>query len=330
LRRRRSGKKGFRYLNHDGSAVTEPGTIERITALVIPPAWREVRICPSASGKIQALGIDAKGRIQYLYHPKFAAAQKRKKFAKIERFGEFLPQLRRSTNEHIGLNGFPLEKVCAIMTRLIDRLYIRMGSEKSEKEFRTYGITTLRRKHISFDSRSQVTFQFVGKSYIKHRRVLVDKELAALLRELSSLGRGGKLFKYFDAESKLRPVKPSHLNQYIKSLTSPDYSAKDFRTWGATVNALAELSSLGPPEDEKSAAANIRRTIKHVAEILGNTVSVCRESYIHPVVLERYACGKNVECFIARINTRRKTKFAPELEEPEVALCELFRMLNGN
>jgi DNA topoisomerase-1 len=309
--------------------VTEPGTIERITALVIPPAWREVRICPSASGKIQALGIDAKGRIQYLYHPKFAAAQKRKKFAKIERFGEFLPQLRRSTNEHIGLNGFPLEKVCAIMTRLIDRLYIRMGSDKSEKEFRTYGITTLRRKHISFDSRSTVTFQFVGKSYIKHRRVLVDKELAALLRELSTLGRGGKLFKYLDAESKYRPVKPSHLNQYIKSLTSPDYSAKDFRTWGATVNALAELSSLGPPEDEKSAAANIRRTIKHVAEILGNTVSVCRESYIHPVVLERYACGKNAECFIARTNPRR-TKFAPELEEPEIALCELFRTLNGN
>lgn len=310
--------------------MTEPATIERITALVIPPAWREVRICPSASGKIQALGIDAKGRIQYIYHPKFAAAQKRKKFAKIERFGEFLPQLRRSTNEHIGLNGFPLEKVCAIMTRLIDRLYIRMGSEKSEKEFRTYGITTLRRKHISFDSRSQVTFQFVGKSFIKHRRVLVDNELAALLRELSTLGRGGKLFKYVDVESKLRPVKPSHLNKYIKSLTSAEYSAKDFRTWGATVNALAELSSLGPAEDEKKAAANIRKTIKNVAEILGNTVSVCRESYIHPLVLETYACGKNIECFTCRTSPRRKTKVSAELDDTEIVLCQLFKTLNGN
>lgn len=327
LRRRRNGRRGFCYFGHDGQQVTDAATLDRVAALVIPPAWRDVRICPSASGKIQALGIDAKDRVQYIYHPRFAAAQQKKKFAKIERFGDHLPKMRQTTNEHIDLEGFPLEKVCAIMTRLIDRLYIRIGSDKSEKEFRTYGITTLRKRHVTFDSDSKVTFAFVGKSYVKHRRVLADKKMVALLKELAAIGRGGKLFKFYDADNSIRAVKPSHLNHYIKSITAPEYSAKDFRTWGATVLALGELSALGIPESEEQALVNIRKTIKKVAEVLGNTAAVCRDSYIHPAVIETYKSGANIDCFCAQRRGRRIRARNTEAEEIEAALLQLFRSL---
>jgi DNA topoisomerase-1 len=324
-RRIGSMARGFAYSTHDGVRLSDEPTLERIRSLVIPPAWKFVRISPAAGGKIQAVGIDTSGRLQYIYNPKFAEARQRKKFAKIERFGEYLPQLRRITNEHIQLDGFPREKVLAIMTRLINSLYIRLGTDKSVKRYRTFGITTLGNRHVQFGRNGTVVFDFVGKSKIKHRKVLVDHELAALLKDLVNIGRGRKLFQYFDEMQKTRPVTPSQMNAYIKELTSPEFSSKDFRTWGASLLAAIEFAELGVAETEQQVKKNIVHVVKNVAEQLGNTPTVCRSSYIHPTVIKAYTKGMTIHDLTPRRLRSLKRIEAAELEPAEVSLMELFR-----
>lgn len=319
--------RGFSYLTFDGKRITDEASIEKIRSLVIPPAWKYVRISPASGGKLQAVGIDTSGRLQYIYHPKFAEKQQRKKFGRIEQFGEYLPQLRRITNQHIQLDGFPKEKVLAVMTRLINSLYIRMGGDKSAKEFRTYGITTLTKRHVTITSRGKVIFEFVGKSHIKHKKVFVDLELAALLRDLSNLGRGGKLFKYFDEDQKLNSVKPSQVNAYIKSITAPEFSAKDFRTWGASMLAAIELAEMGVAEDERQQQKNIVAAVKKVAGQLGNTPSVCRSSYIHPNILKAYSRAKILDSFTSR-RLRKAKRIEEEFEPSEISLLSLFKEFN--
>ena len=316
--------RGFRYFTHDGQRITDEALLERIRLLVIPPAWRHVRISPASGGKLQAVGIDTSGRLQYIYHPKFAETQQRKKFAKIERFGMYMPQLRRITNEHISLDGFPREKVLAIMTRLINSLYIRMGTDRSVKQYRTYGITTLGNGHVTFSSKGKVVFEFVGKSRIKHKKVLVDPKLASLLKDLSQLGRGRKLFQYLDSDNKFRPVTPTQLNSYIRDLTAPEYTAKDFRTWGATLLAAIELAEIGHCDGLSQIQKNIVHAVKKVARELGNTPTVCRSSYIHPGILKAYTEGV-VLGSVAPRSSRQATLTESEFEPQERALMELFK-----
>ncbi|MEP6789375.1 MAG: DNA topoisomerase IB, partial [Acidobacteriota bacterium] len=319
-----SAKRGFGYVTFDGNKITDKAAIERIHSLVIPPAWKDVRISPAAGGKVQAVGIDTIGRLQYIYHPKYAEAQQRKKFARIERFGEHMPQLRKVTNEHISREGFPREKVLALMTRLINSLYIRMGTDQSVRNFRTYGITTLGKKHLEIKRDGKVVFEFVGKSRIKHRKVLVDPEVAKLLQDLVALGRGRKLFKYLDNEGKPRTVKPAEINAYIKSITGEEYSAKDFRTWGASLLAAVELADTGVVEDDRIRQKNIVSAVKKVAEELGNTPSVCRASYIHPTILRAYQKGVTIDNFAPRRRPRAKLVEA-EYKPEEISLLKLFR-----
>ena len=316
--------RGFSYYTHDGQKITNDANLEKIGSLVIPPAWRHVRISPASGGKLQAVGIDTSGRLQYIYHPKFAEAQQRKKFERIEKFGEFMPQLRRVTNEHISLDGFPRDKVLAIMIRLVNSLYIRMGTDKSVKHFRTYGITTLTNRHVTINSKGKVTFEFVGKSSIKHKKVLVDPELAALLRDLTSFGRGRKLFQYSDGDGNIHPVSPAQINAYIKDLTASDYSAKDFRTWGASLLAAIKFAEIGVCEDERQVQKNIVQAVKAVAENLGNTPSVCRSSYIHPNVLKAYSQGLILDSFTPR-RLRLAKRIEAEFEPEEISLLELFK-----
>ncbi|MBV9242081.1 MAG: DNA topoisomerase IB [Acidobacteria bacterium] len=325
--RKGSPRRGFTYWTCDGKQVKDAGEVERVTSLVIPPAWRDVRINPHAGGKIQAIGIDARGRVQYLYHAKFAEARARKKFAKIETFGEYMPVLRKVTNEHIGLDGFPREKVLAIMTRLINSLYIRIGTDRSVREYRTYGITTLGKRHVSFKRDGSVIFEFVGKSKIHHRKVLMDEELAVLVKDLTAIGRGRKLFQYLDDDGRPRAVTPTQINAYIKSITAPEYSAKDFRTWGATMLAALEFADLGPAEDDRQVKKNIVAVVKSVAERLGNTPTVCRSSYIHPLILKAYEKGITIENFTP-IQRRHLKRYESEFEPAEVSLLEMFRRLS--
>lgn len=316
-------KRGFSYFTYDGKKITDEPALEKIKSLVIPPAWKHVRISPSVGGKLQAVGIDTSGRLQYIYNPKFAEKQQRTKFARIEKFGEHMPQFRRVTNKHISLEGFPLDKVLAIMTRLINSLYIRIGSDKSVKHFRTYGITTLGNRHVTIGRNGKVIFEFVGKSRIKHKKVLVDAELASLLKELLKIGHG-KLFQYRDDDQKLHPVKPSQINAYIKSITEDDFSAKDFRTWGASLLAGVQLAEIGVCEDKRQIQKNIVKAVKTVAAELGNTPSVCRASYIHPSVLKAYSQGLILDSFTPR-RQRHAKRIESELEPEEASLLNLFK-----
>jgi DNA topoisomerase I len=320
---RRGGKKsGFFYVDKDGGKITDERHLERIKSLVIPPAWQFVRIAPSFSSKVQAVGMDTSGRIQYLYHSKFREKQEKKKFQKIEKFGDHLPNLRRLTNEHIALEGFPREKVLAVMTRLINSLYIRMGTEKSVKNYKTYGITTLQNRHLEV-KRNKLVFNFVGKHHVKHKKILVDDELAGIMRDLKSIGGARKLFNYLDEDGKPHPIKPKDMNEYLKTATAPEFSAKDFRTWGGTLMAATELAEIGRADDEKLLKKNILAAVKKVAEQLGNTPTVCRSSYIHPTVLKSYESGITLEEF--RSNKRRQIKRIEDFEPEETALMKLFK-----
>lgn len=322
-RRRGTKRRGFWYEDPTGRRLTDATQIERIKSLVIPPAWTEVRIAPSPRSSLQAIGVDAGGRVQRIYHPSFAAKQQRRKYEKITRFGEQLKSLRRRTNEDIALEGLPRERVLAVVVRLINDLYLRIGSEESVKRYRTYGVTTLRNKHLEIKRGGRLVFSFVGKHHIKHRRILVDEELAGLLRDIQKIG-GSRLFHYLDENGRAVPIKPRDVNDYIKAATSPEFSAKDFRTWGGTLLAAIELAELGKPEGERQAKRNLVKAIQRVAEHLGNTPTVCRGSYIHPVIIERYIAGVTLEEFRPR-NLRLIKRQQPEYELEELALLKLFR-----
>ncbi len=322
-RRRGSKKSGFWYEDPTGKRITDQAELERIQSLVLPPAWTHVRISPRARSGLQAIGIDSVGRVQYKYHPNFSARQQQKKYEKIERFGLYLPSLRRRTNEDLGLEGFPRERVLAIIIRLINDLYLRVGSEESVKRYRTYGVTTLRNRHLDIRPGGELVFSFVGKHHIKHRRIIVDEELAAAMRDLKALG-GAKLFEYVGGDGRIYPIKPKDVNEYIKAATAPEFSAKDFRTWGGTLMAAIKLAEEGLAEDEKQAKRKIVRTIKFVAEHLGNTPTVCRNCYVHPAVLERYAMGITLEQYRPK-SQRYIRRLQPEYEPEEQALLKLFR-----
>ena len=321
-RRVGSSGKNFRYVDAGNLTVADAAHLERIKSLVIPPAWKFVRICPNQRGKIQAVGIDANGRLQYKYNPKFAAEQQELKFAKVTAFGYALPKLRAQTNRDLELEGYPKNKILAIIIRLINDLYIRIGSEKSVELYKTYGVTTLRNTHLQIRPNGELFFNFIGKHHIRHRQVLVDEELATMMRDLKSFG-GKKLFNYADDSGHYCPIKPADVNNYIKNATEKNFSAKDFRTWGATLLAAQELAELGAAETKTQINKNIVRMVKTVAERLGNTPAVCRKSYIHPRIIEDYEKGVTLAEFISR-KSRRINHIQIDLQPDEKALLKML------
>ncbi|MDT7543310.1 MAG: hypothetical protein QOE33_3214 [Acidobacteriota bacterium] len=323
-RRQGSKSRGFFYEDARSGRITDETSLERIKSLAIPPAWKHVRIAPGTHCRLQAIGIDKLGRVQRVYHPAFAARRQREKFEKIIRFGESLPTLRKRTNEDIAREGLPRARVLAVVIRLINDLYFRVGSEESVKKYRTYGVTTLRNRHLEIKRGGRLVFAFVGKHHIEHRRVLVDEELATLTRDIQSL-RGVRLFQFYDEELKRRrPVTPRDVNEYIQAATSTEFSAKDFRTWGGTLLCAVALADLGATEDEKRAKKNIAKAVERVAERLGNTPTVCRASYIHPLVIESYLKGVTLEEFRPR-KERRIGREQPDYLPEERALLKMLK-----
>jgi DNA topoisomerase-1 len=278
-------------------------------------------------GRLQAVGIDKAGRVQYKYHPGYAAAQQKKKYDKIVRFGEQISALRRRTNEDIQADGFPRERVLAIVIRFINDLYFRVGSEESVKRYRTYGVTTLRNRHLEIRPGGQLIFSFVGKHQIKHRRIVVDEEMATVMRDLKALG-GPKLFEYIDSEGRVRPVTPRDVNEYIKLAVGAEFSAKDFRTWGGTLMAALTLADTGGSANEKEAKRDIVRAVKRVAEHLGNTPAVCRSCYIHPAIFDYYLQGITLESFRGK-KERYIRRLQSESEPEERALLKMLRAGNS-
>lgn len=321
--RRGTKRRGFFFETAEGVRVTDDTALERIRALAIPPAWNEVRISPSPRNRLQAIGLDGAGRVQRIYSPSFVASRARRKYEKIARFGEMLPALRRKTNEDIAREGLGKERVLAVVVRLINDLYFRVGSEMSVKRYRTYGVTTLRNRHLEIERGGRLVFKYTGKHHIKHRRILVDDELAALVGEIKAIG-GSKLFNYIGEDGRARPVTPRDVNDYIKAATSPEFSAKDFRTWGGTLLAATELAEAGCCDDKRESKKNVAAAVQRVAARLGNTPAVCRECYIHPSVVEAYAKGKTIEEFRPR-RSRRIERQQPEYTVEEMALLKLLR-----
>ena len=295
---RKGSKKRFRYYDADGREITDEQKLERIRALVIPPAWKDVWIAPSARSKLQATGIDAAGRKQYLYHPAFRARQEQAKYDRLIGFAERLPDLRATMAEHMELDGYPADKVAAIAVRLINLGWFRVGGDRYAKTSRTFGITTLRKNHVTVRG-SRISFRYRGKHSIMVRNAVVDAELADALRDLRSVP-GARLFKYELPDGSYCNLGQRKLNDYVKTHLGDGYTAKDFRTWGGTLLAATELAAHEPPDDPAEAKRRIAAVMRRVAEKLGNTPAVARASYVSPAVVEQYLDGRTIDDFRPR------------------------------
>ncbi|HWK90606.1 MAG TPA: hypothetical protein VNP72_11525 [Longimicrobium sp.] len=284
---------GFRYLRADGKPLRSRAALTRIRKLVIPPAWTDVRISPDPEAKIQVTGRDAAGRKQYRYHPAFVDRGSRRKYRKLLEYARALPRLREATERHLGGTGVGRERVLALIVRLMMRGFFRVGSERYAVENKTFGLSTLRKKHLRIDGDSLV-FRYVGKKSIHQRSVVADTPLVEVLREVLEIP-GTRLFKYAGEDGKAHPVTAADVNGYVKEVLGRKYTSKDIRTWGGTVRMATILADLGPPESEREAKKNLVLACKLVSTELGNTPAVCRSAYVHPAVMERYAEGKTIE-----------------------------------
>jgi DNA topoisomerase I len=320
----RVGSRGrFRYVDSRGRRITDEAKLERIDALRIPPAWQDVWISPNARAKLQATGVDRAGRRQYLYHPEFRAEQERAKYEKLVRFAERLPDLRAAMGEHMSRDPLDPDRVCAVAIRLINLGWFRVGSDRYAKRSRTFGLTTLTKRHVTVHG-NRVAFRFRAKHRSMVRTTLVDPELADALRDLVAVP-GGRVFR-FEREGELRNLTGAQLNAYIGEHMGDEFTAKDFRTWGGTLIAAIALAEHQPAESQSDADA--RRTIaavmRTVGDRLGNTPAVARASYVSPAVVEQYLDGRTLEDFRPR-HLRIVGARDIDLDPEEQALLSLLR-----
>jgi DNA topoisomerase I len=297
--RRVGSKRRFRYLDEHGHEIEDEEKLERIRGLVIPPAWKDVWIAPTARSKLQATGYDLAGRRQYLYHPDYRARQEQAKYDRLIQFAERLPALRETMSAHMELDGLPYERVAAIAVRLINLGWFRVGSDRYAKESRTFGITTLRKKHVRVRG-SRIGFEYRGKHKIWVRSAIVDRELADALRELLALPGSTRLFRYELPEGDRCNLDGRKLNEYIREHLGEEFTAKDFRTWGGTLIAAISFAEHDLPENPTQAKRRIAAVMRNVAERLGNTPAVARSSYVSPAVVEQYLDGRTIDDFRPR------------------------------
>ena len=291
IRRRRQGR-GFSYRGVGGGAVRDPRTLARIRALAIPPAWQDVWICADPRGHLQATGRDARGRKQYRYHPEWARHRGSGKFERIVAFGQALPALRRQLRRDLAREGHPREKVLAIVIAVMDDTLLRIGNDAYRRQNRSYGLTTLRNRHVAFLAGGRARIAFRGKGGQPQEAVLDDRRLVRLMRRCRELP-GQCLFQYRDDDGALVPVRSSEVNEYLRQAMGEAFTAKDFRTWGGTVAAMRGLAALGvAPEAERECARLQGEVVRAVADELGNTPAVCRKAYIDPAVFEGWRRGE--------------------------------------
>jgi DNA topoisomerase I len=288
IRRQRCGK-GFRYVGPDGLTLRDPRHLERIRKLVIPPAWENVWICPTANGHIQAVGWDAKGRKQYRYHADYRAIRDEAKFSRMIAFGTVLAKIRKRALEDLSRRGLPREKVLATVVRLLETTNIRVGNDEYAKENDSFGLTTLRNKHVRIEG-STLMFRFRGKSGQEHSVELTDRKLTRIIAQCMDLP-GYELFEYLNEEGEVCRVDSADVNAYLREISGEDFTAKDFRTWSGTVLAARELNAAGPASSDTAAKKAIVAATKRVAQALGNRPATCRKYYIHPAIPEAYVIG---------------------------------------
>jgi DNA topoisomerase-1 len=298
IRREPSGNgsgngKGFRYRDADGRIIRDPETLGRIRSLAIPPAWRDVWICPSPLGHIQATGRDDRGRKQYRYHPRWRQVRDGAKYDRMTAFGRALPRIRAQTDRDLALRGLPRRKVLAAVVQLLERSLIRVGNGEYARSNHSFGLTTIRDRHVALQG-SKIHFEFQGKSGIRHKIDLHDERLARVVKRCQELP-GQELFQYVDEDGVCQDVDSADVNAYLREITGSEFTAKDFRTWAGTVLAALALQEFQAFDSQAQAKKNIVRAVERVAERLGNTPTICRKCYIHPAVIESYLDGSMLE-----------------------------------
>ena len=288
IRRRRVGR-GFSYVDPDGRVIREREHIRRFRSLVIPPAWSDVWICPSPDGHLQVTARDARGRKQYRYHPSFRAHRDNAKFERMVELSDVLWKVRQRVERDIALPGLQRKTVMATIVWLLERTLIRVGSHELARENNSFGLTTLRRRHLSIDG-STLRFEFRGKSGVPHVVAVTDRRIARIVQRCRELP-GRELFQHVDARGRRQIVYADDVNAYLGEITGRDVTAKDFRTWAGTMLAAESLREMGPAATKRAAEQNVLCAIDRTAERLGNTRAVCRKYYIHPVLIAAYLEG---------------------------------------
>lgn len=317
IHRHRHGM-GF-YYTKNGKKINNKKELERIKKLVIPPAWNEVQICLSEKGHLQATGKDTRNRKVYLYHPLWMELQNQTKFFRMAAFGEKLPKIRRQVEKDLNQKGLPQRKVLALVIRLMEKTHIRIGNPEYANENGSFGLTTLRSRHLE-SSKNKITFEFIGKKGKQQRVDITDKKLVKLVNRCEEIP-GWEVFKYYDDDHEKRTIDSGMVNSYIREIAGENFSAKDFRTWSGTLLFFEFLLKLGPAGNEKSNRKNIIEAVENAAEALGNTKSVCENYYIHPEIIRKYESGE-LEHEFEQVPKTRNNKY---LSKTEKVLLKVFQ-----
>ncbi|XLS30578.1 DNA topoisomerase IB [Flavobacteriaceae bacterium M23B6Z8] len=313
--------KDFTYV-YNGKPYTNKKDLERIENLVIPPAWKDVKIASVSNGHLQATGKDLKNRKQYRYHPFWNKVRNQTKFYKMGVFGEKLPSIRKQVDQDLKLEGWPKRKVLALIIRLMEETHIRIGGEQYAKRNKTYGLSTLRRKHLNV-YKDKLVFEFKGKKGKEHKVTLRNKRLIQLVCKCEELP-GWELFQYYDNDGQKNSVDSSEVNEYLHEISGTIFTAKDFRTWAATLIFFDTLMDIGPEKDEKKQHKNILKGFDAAAKELGNTRNVCRKYYVHPLLVKYYETGELTQSFEAANAHSDKDKYFTASEKAVLDLIKNY------
>ncbi|MBC3539782.1 DNA topoisomerase IB [Rufibacter sediminis] len=314
------GKK-ITYSTAKGEPLTDEKVLDRIQKLVIPPAWTNVWICPSANGHIQATGRDDKGRKQYIYHPDWQKARSLNKFGRMMAFGKALPEIRKQVEKDLRLKKLEKRKILAIVVELLDNSFIRIGNRSYAKSNQSYGLTTLRDRHVKVEG-DHLRLEFVGKKGVKHEISIKDRRLARLVKQCQDIP-GYDLFQFYDEEGNRQPIESGDVNEYLRSLCEEDFTAKDFRTWGGTVLMVECLEQILDENPDITKEKSVKDAAKMVAQELGNTPSVCNKYYIHPEVVNLFKQDKLIDYL--RKHDAKKRKENPFLSRTEEFVIKMLK-----
>ena len=319
--RKRKGDD-FEYFDTDGKRIRDETRLLRLRRLAIPPAYTDVWICPTSNGHIQATGRDARKRKQYRYHERWREARDENKYDRMVVFGKALPKIRRRVNKDLAQPGLPRSKVLATVVQLLERTFIRIGNEEYAKDNKSFGLTTMRNRHVDVNG-EKLRFTFKGKSGVKHEVGVSDRRLAKIIRQLQDLP-GQDVFQYVNGDGKVRDVTSQDVNDYLREITGEEFTAKDFRTWAGTVLAAMALNAQEQFRNKTQAKKNVKDAISAVSKILGNTPTVCRKCYVHPDVLETYLDGRMIEGLKQKTEETLSKKL-PNMRAEEAAVMSFLQ-----
>ncbi len=323
---RKTAGEDFAYIGPDGKPVDDEKTLQRIRSLAIPPAWTEVWICPHPRGHIQAIGRDARRRKQYRYHPEYREIRDQDKYGRMVAFARALPKIRARVQRDMNRSALPREKVLATVVRLLETTMIRVGNEEYARENHSFGLTTMRTRHVRVKPSGAVRFLFKGKSGKEHQVEIADRRIARIIRQCQDLP-GQELFQYVDGDGERHRVDSDDVNAYLREITGEDFTAKDFRTWAGTLLAARALQEMERFDTKAQAKRNVIAAIETVAKQLGNTRAVCKKCYVHPGIIDAYLDGTMLDVFRRRAEEHIQTSLRKLRPEEAAVLAFLQQRL---